>query len=305
MPPVAVPESRRVRVAINREGYFLLFLVLVLGASAIYSGNNGLVLLFAVLVAFFVLGTYRGVQNVKALYVERVLNHEFYANKDHRIGLQIHNVGDNAKFALHFYEDFAKTRHIGPMVVDKLEPGEKILAHYDCVFERRGVVNFRQIVVHSRFPVSFLELRLILPLPATCIVYPHIATEFRDESSFGAQDEASPKRLHSVDERMRLWRKGGSMNRVLWKISAKRQQWIERQIVHQNRSTAYRVQVPPKPKSPFDPDFEQRISEAAALCLHKIAQGYTVSLWQGSVCVLAQAEHQGQRERILKALALI
>ena len=80
----------KIRIALNREGALFFFFVLGLGASAIYSGKSGLMLLFCCMIAAIVVFAIIAHQNFQqSLKIERRFVEEVFAGCDTRIDLLI------------------------------------------------------------------------------------------------------------------------------------------------------------------------------------------------------------------------
>ncbi|MGI5830277.1 MAG: DUF58 domain-containing protein [Bradymonadia bacterium] len=297
-------KKPKLRIAVNREGYLLIFALIVLAFAAIYSGNNGLALLISLLLAFFVYGIRLSRQNIRGLHLERLLQGEFYAKQEQRIKIMVQNLSEERKYALHLYECFEQGQDIGPMIIDELASKEKLIIYYDCVFQRRGKLSFSKIKIQSRFPTNFFELRLALDCADNYIVYPHIIPWQHDAIKNDNMQPNQNARPQKVDERMRRWHAGNSMARILWKISAKRGQYVERQIIRHPRTKSYRIDILPQSAFKDEEAYEESISKAASIAVHKLNQGYSTSLWLGE-CLVPEGRGTAQKYKILKTLALI
>ena len=218
----------QIHPAINREGALAIFFFLGLAGAAIYSGNNGLILLFCWLLAAFTLMIVVAVRNCSAeLTMERRFSGEVYAGRDTCIDVVITNHGSRPLYGLHVFERFEDDRFIGPMYIRRLDPGTTVTARYMCLFANRGIAHFTGFQVRSRFPLPFVELRYECAATDTAFIYPE-PIPGRDMIRFEedrTETAAAPRR--GRDTAIRELVHGRKAGKILWKLSARRQKWLE------------------------------------------------------------------------------
>lgn len=299
-----MPNSNRIHIAINREGGLFTFFVIGLGAAAIYSGNSGLMLFFCALVAICILAVCLARINLRYISVERRFGEEFFAGREARIDLLIKNNGSHTLYGLHIYDTFEQNHRIGPVFVRKLEPGETATARYMCQFPTRGVAQFCGFQIRTRFPMPFFEFRKDFEQSDSAFVYPE-PLDGMDTLVFGYSD-SSKQLYHSRknDSTIRELVHGKRTGKILWKLSARRQIWLE--------SVPLRRPVPvDKPaivvmdKEQLGSErFERQISQVTDFALKRMLRNQS-----GEVCIGHQTLKYGdspqQRQELLETLAQI
>lgn len=221
-------SHRRLHVALNREGALFVFFLCALGGAAVYSGKNGLVLLFCVLFVSVLASVWIAARNFQKLEIERRFAEDIFANSDARIDLIVKNAGNRDVLGLHIFEYFDRTSLIGPVFVRRLSPGQVATARYVCRFRVRGAAQFLGYEVRSRFPLPFLELRMFVESPGETIVYPE-KIDGADAVFFeNLPEDLGVRRMRRLNGRtIREAENGRLSGRVLWKLSAGRNRWIE------------------------------------------------------------------------------
>ena len=263
-------------MACSREGVYFLCFVVGLTVAAIYTAKNALILLASFLVILVVASILLGRNNVRKVLVQRRLNDELFAQQEAHITLVAQNVGHRARYAIQLFEDFERDRTIGPIYVSCLRPDSTASCDYDCVFQHRGTVRFRQIQVRSRFPMPFFEFRAVYPLEARNTVYPERLSE-RDLIQF----EADATRSHATSlhrqPRMQELQFGHQTGRILWKLSARRGEFIE-ELQRPGRAVcAETIRFVPKSELTVA-DFEKQISQITDYALKALESGKQISI---------------------------
>ena len=223
-----LPHSHHPHIAINREGALAIFFFLGLAGAAIHSGNNGLILLFCWTFAAAILLCAMALRNCTPnLLIQRRFSEELFAQRDTRVDVIITNTSHKTLYGLHIFERFENNRTIGPIFVRKLPPDATVTAQYLCRFVNRGYAHFSGFEVRSRFPLPFFELRYPIDAPDNAFIYPE-PKPGRDLIQFACNPDKASKRLRSSHQvTFRELEHGRKSGKILWKLSAKKQKWIE------------------------------------------------------------------------------
>ena len=299
-----MPNSNRIHIAINREGGLFSFFVIGLGAAAIYSGNSGLMLFFCSVVAVCLLALFIARFNLRHISVERRFGEEFFAGREARIDLLIKNNGNHTVYGLHIYDTFEMNHRIGPVFVRKLAPGETANARYMCQFPTRGVAQFCGFQIRTRFPMPFFEFRKDFDQNDSAFVYPE-PLEGTDMLVFECSE--SSKQLYHAPQNDRTIRElvhGKRTGKILWKLSARRQIWLEsvpmRRSVHVDKPA---IVVMDKEQLGTE-RFERQISQVTDFALKRMVRNQS-----GEVCIgnqmLKYGDSPQQRQELLETLAQI
>ncbi|MBQ8035443.1 MAG: hypothetical protein IJ268_00455 [Proteobacteria bacterium] len=293
------------RIAMNREGGLFIFLMLAVGGAAVYSSKNGLMLLFCCMFAAFVLFSVVARRNLSVpLVIERRFVEEIFAQKDVRMDVLITNAGNFPVYGLHVYERFEDGRTIGPMYVRQIAPGETAVARYMCRFPTRGNARFCGFQVRSRFPLPFFELRYDIAQLETAYVYPH-PENYREPLGVASLDSALEPEVHQrADETIRELAHGRRAGRILWKLSAKRQIWLEA-VPKRKRISMHRPVIQIVPRSVLGNEkYERQISQITWLVLDQLQYDKT-----GVIVVenrhYAYGQTAAQRRELLEMLSTV
>ncbi|MBR4986757.1 MAG: hypothetical protein IKY83_13580 [Proteobacteria bacterium] len=292
-------------IAMNREGGLFIFFLVAVGGASVYSGKNGLMLLFCCLFAAFLIFSLVARRNLSIpLVIERRFVEEIFAQKDVRMDVLVRNAGQFPVYGLHVYERFEDGRMIGPMYVRQIAPGETAIARYMCRFPTRGNARFCGFQVRSRFPLPFFELRCDVSCLDTAFVYPH-PENYQEPLGFTSIDsDLEPEAHQRVDETIRELVHGRRAGRILWKLSAKRQIWLEA-VPKKKRMSMHRPVITIIPKSVLGAEkFERQISQITWLVLEQLAREQA-----GEIVVddrhYAYGQTAAQRQELLKMLATV
>ena len=298
-------KTSRVQIAINTEGALFLLFFLGLGCAAIDSGQNGLMLLFccffAAVLVFFFLARRNLAQN---LCIERRFVEEIYAGRDTRIDVLITNTGKSPVYGIHVFEQFDDAHSIGPIFVQKLNPGQTATAHYMCQFPRRGTVKFEGFQIRSRFPVPFLEFRKDIENRCTSFVYPEPLQGTEWISFNAAASESSPQKMRRNDTAIRELVHGQKSGRILWKLSAKKRTWIE-SVPIRTRSSDSGTVIEITPRQQLGAEkYETQISQITAYVLRQMQYDYEGEIHFGNSHV-PYGKSPIDRRQVLEMLATI
>ena len=297
--------SHRLHVAINREGALAIFFFLGLGGSAIYSGNNGLILLFCWLLAAFTLMILVAVRNCSPqLLIERRFSEEIFAGRDAHIDVLITNHGSRPLYGLHIFERFENDRFIGPMFIPRIDPGMTVTAQYQCLFVNRGNAHFCGFQVRSRFPLPFFELRYDCPAEAQSFIYPEplSGSELLQFAEDSAQTPAHS--LRSRDTTIRELVHGRKAGKILWKLSARKQKWLEAVPVHsRSLDTVPVISVIPR-KVLGSAQYEKQISQITSFVLSQMQHDLSGEVLVGNAHH-AYGNSPASRRQILELLAIV
>ena len=299
-----MPKDHRTRLALSREGWLFVFFIVGLGAAAIYSGQSGLMLLFCCLFAAIVIMTLVAYRNVQNLRIERRFVEEIYAGRETRIDILVTNTGTSTAYGIHIFESFRDRTHIGPMFIRTLAPGTTFTARYMCVFPTRGCTEFVGFSVRSRFPAFFFEYRCEILAPDEAFVYPSPDTN-TDLLRFANSERIDPHaRTVRSDTMIREIVNGRQAGRILWKLSAKRQKWMESVPLRTRQNETEHVIECVHKNVIGDEKFERQLSQITAYVLQKAADGQNGLVRIGDREYPFSAIDQ-QRRALFDALAVI
>jgi uncharacterized protein (DUF58 family) len=142
-------------------------MTLLLGFSAVNTGNNLLYLIVSSLLAFMVVSGLLGVVNLRALSIALSVPGEVYAGQANCLHVNVTN-------RKRFLPSFLVTFHIGEASVfcAMIEGSEEAELRMPVTYNQRGRITLRYIVVSSPFPINFFVRKHTLPAEAQFVVFP-------------------------------------------------------------------------------------------------------------------------------------
>lgn len=285
-------------------GYILMCLVVAIGATN--TGNNGLYLaLAAMLAAMAVSGTVSR-RNVRGVSCRIEAIGEIVATRPALLKVRFENrlrvATAQALFFLH--EGLP-----GPLWIDPLKPGESREIVIEGIFPRRGVVKRADAGLLSRFPLGLFRKYRRATLAREIVVYPFPlpsrVPEVPPEDSRGGRPDSRRRGGGSDIRTLRDFVPGDDPRDLHWKQSARMRHWIVREREAERDRTVL-LTVENALEDPSDPTalfaLEGRISRCAAQALLLLSRGAEVGFEARGVRVPAAAGRT-QRSRILEALA--
>jgi uncharacterized protein (DUF58 family) len=285
-------------------GYILMCLVVAIAATN--TGNNGLYVVLAAMLAGMVVSGMLSRRNVRAVSCEIETVGEVVATRPSYLKLRLENRLRAGKAqALFFLHDALP----GPLWIDPLRPGEKREIVVEGTFRRRGVLRQADAGLVSRFPLGLFRKYRRATLPHEIVVYPlpqaSPAPEVPAEDARGGRSHAARRGSGAEIRTLRDFLPGDDPRDLHWKQSARMRRWIVRER-EAERDRAVFLVVDNALEDLSEPsaleELEGRISRCAAQALLLLSRGNEVGLLARGVKVAARAG-RSQRIRVLDALA--
>jgi uncharacterized protein (DUF58 family) len=285
-------------------GYILLCLIVAIAATN--TGNNGLYLVLAGMLAAMTVSGVLSRRNVRGVSCEIEPIGEVLATRSAFLRVRLENrMRVGTAQALFFLQEGLP----GPLWIDPLKPGETREILVEGRFPRRGVVRVPDAGLLSRFPIGLFRKYRRASLPRELVVLPLPEPAPAPEAPI---DEARTGRPHAsrrgggFDIRtLREFAPGDDPRDMHWKQSARMRRWIVRER-EAERGRAIVLAVENALPDPADPSsleqFEHVVSRAAGQALVLLARGGEVGLQARGVLV-APRGGSAQRLRLLEALA--
>ncbi|MBO4349854.1 MAG: hypothetical protein J6A01_02785 [Proteobacteria bacterium] len=305
MSKISPPKANRPRFAVNREGALFIFFLTALGGASIYSGKSGLMILFCCLFAGVVILTAAARMNcMQKLVIERRFVEDIFANRDTKIDILVTNYGNSPVYGIHVYERFEGDRTIGPMFIRKLVPGETATARYLCQFPSRGNAHFCGMEVRSRFPLPFFEWRQTIDSDLSAFVYPEPISGSDQIVMTNTQSDTPARHAKKDDTTIRELVHGRRAGRILWKISAKRQIWLE-SVPTASRSRSKRSVIQIQSRQNLGAQrYETQISQITFYVLNQMQNNLKGEIVVGNQHV-PYGNSQTERREVLEMLAMV
>jgi len=161
-------DNRNFGLRITKAGAIYIGVTLLLGFSAVNTGNNLLFLIVAALLAFMAVSGVSGWQNIKGLRVTVEFPDEIYAGRENFATVRMEN----------------RKRYLPSFLLDLTLPGSSVVSFFmlprnggetdvlPLIFPRRGDQELAWAQVSSPFPVNFFIRRTGVPVSGRCVVFP-------------------------------------------------------------------------------------------------------------------------------------
>jgi len=285
-------------------GYILMCLVVAIGATN--TGNNGLYVVLAGMLAAMVVSGVLSRRNVRGVTCAIEALGEVVATRPAALKLKLENhLRRTTAQALFFLHEGLP----GPLWIDPLQPGEKREIVVEGIFPRRGVVRHPDAGLLSRFPIGLFRKYRRAALAGEIVVYPlpepAQVPEIPPEDARGGRPHPR-RRGGGFDIRtLRDFVPGDDPRDLHWKQSARMRRWIVRERdAERDRVVVFAIDN--ALADPNDPAslaaLERAISRCAAQAILLLSRGGDAGFHARGVKVSA-ASGRAQRSRILDALA--
>lgn len=299
------------RYRITIEGMSLIFVSSLIGFAAWHSGTNLLYLVFATLIALFLIHGLLVWMCLLGIRMTRVLPTHVYAGRPCPIavrlsnrkvyldshGLRVSDLGFNGK-------------SIGAVFFGTVPKHGQAEELYETVFPRRGSYALRNLEAITRYPFGLVERGLKSSVPQQLLVYPQVneigALGANLVAGFGDQ-EVNKKGFGTELYGLREYVPGEHARHIHWRSSARLQRLmvIEHQRDERRHVTLqlWNVTVG-TPTSELRDNFEAAVSLTASLANYLVREGFELKLVTASG---ATADGQGRNHlyTILRVLATL
>ena len=284
-------------------GYILMCLVVAIGATN--TGNNGLYLVLASMLASMAVSGFVSRRNVRGVSCDVEPVGEVFAGRPALLRVRFENqLKTGTAQALFFLHEGLP----GPLWVDPLGPGEIREVFIEGSFARRGVIRESDSGLLSRFPLGLFRKYRRARLLREVVVYPSPEspgfTEPAPEDSRGGRPHPRRRGAGSDFRALREFVAGDDPRDVHWKQTARMRRWIVRER-EAERDRIIVLSVENALSDTGDPEalaaLESAISRCAGQALLLLARGGEVGFHARGVRVPASSGPM-QRKRILEAL---
>jgi uncharacterized protein (DUF58 family) len=154
-------------IRINKSGYLYIALTVIIGFSAVNTGNNLIYLIASALLSYMLVSGFFGRCNLQKLEVELLFPEEVFAGTEALVGVKL-----------------STARRRSPAFLVTVSTGENELLfpfvrarsqdvkHIPVVFPKRGVFSLSGVGISSSFPFNFFTRYRTLALKSEIVVFP-------------------------------------------------------------------------------------------------------------------------------------
>ncbi|MEN9229225.1 MAG: DUF58 domain-containing protein [Gloeomargarita sp. GMQP_bins_44] len=270
------------RFTFTRVGAIFTTITVLVSIGAFNTGNNLLYLLLGMLLSLIIASGVLSEEAMKGLAVERVFPRQIFAGTPALVVLRVHNRKRRIPtFSIRITDRVGGGVTAPSNYFLRIDPGQTVEGTYRLTFPRRGWWTLDGYELSTRFPFDLFCKVRVVTAPVSVLVYPTLGQPppLRSLALVG-QGERPQMRVGGEGEFLALrdFRVGDDVRRIHWKVSARRDTWLIRDLERQETQalTLYFYNVLPVGTDPQRG--EQGIAICAGLARDLLAKGYPVAL---------------------------
>lgn len=299
------------RLRPTRAGWIFCGLTFGVGFAALNTGNNLLYLVLSLMLAFLVLSGVMSESALRGIRVRRRLPRDLFAGTSSGVGLEISNDQPRVPAFAVVVEDRVREadgveRAAGRAFALRIDPGTTEVRSYQFTPSSRGMVNFVEFRVYTRFPFGLFSKSLRISAPGEGLAYPEVESvtipNHFGEARGGGEQLAGRGASGVNAVGLREFGTGDSVRRVHWRSSLRHRQLLVTEIENEHQAEV-EVRLQTRGVKAGEP-FESRVSWAASEIVALIDSERRVSLRTEGSRFEADSG-QRHRARLLAFLALI
>ncbi|MCS7031824.1 MAG: DUF58 domain-containing protein [Gloeomargarita sp. SKYG116] len=296
------------RFTFTRVGGIFTTITVLVSIGAFNTGNNLLYLLLGMLLSLIIASGVLSEEVMKGLAVERVFPSQIFAGVPTLVILRVHNRKRRIPtFSISITDRLGEGVTAPANYFLRIDPGQTVEGTYRLTFPRRGWWTIAGYELSTRFPFDLFCKVRVIQAPVTVLVYPSLGQPppLRSLALVG-QGERPQARAGGEGEFLALrdFRVGDDVRRIHWKVSARRDRWLIRDLERQETDalTLYFYNVAPAGMEPQRG--EQGIATCAGLARDLLEKGYPVALVTTDART-SWGRGLGHLDAILRVLAVV
>jgi uncharacterized protein (DUF58 family) len=291
-------------VRLTRVGTAYLIFTVVIGFSALNTGNNPLYIGLAFMLGCLLLSGMASKSGLRHLEVEILDLREAWAARNTPVRIRIANRSRiwNVRDVIIVSDELAE-----PVFVPVVPRRSSVEVNAMFLFRHRGRVTLKTADFYTRYPFGFFLKKRRVRITGEVVVFPRLLEDRGSQDRFRsfAGEHSTANRIGAGSElhSFREYQRGDSPRQVYWRKSASLGRWIVRQTELESSKVIHVVVDPYKAPAVTDDEFEEMISAAATYIDDALERGVDVvlTLPRNSVRV-----EQGQSSiPLFRALALL
>lgn len=278
----STPRRRRFARPLHftRLGTFYVLFSIALGAAAINTGNNLLYVVLGILLGFIIISGLLSDSTLWGFDTRCAVHERLFAAQTSVLSLSVVKRG----FPAIGVTVTPEWEFVGLGVSQSLDwaSQERVDAYESPVTPaRRGILRLRALRYQTRFPFGLFEKSYREPREEAWVVYPRIQTWAPwpgltvDQTGWKAASGRSG--LGNIPYLLREFRAGDSRRQIDWKATAKRQEFIVREMEEEGHPTR-RFVVPAWPPGLSTTEEEDLISFVASVVYYFYGRGESVEV---------------------------
>lgn len=291
-------------VRLTKLGAMYLLFTLLIGFSALNTGNNALYIGLAFMLGTLLLSGISSKSGMRSTAIELAPIEDTWAGTYVTGRMTVRN--GSRFFPLR--DVIIVARELAtPVYVERIDRRRSVSKHADFLFETRGPAVVRHLDLYTRYPFALFLKKRRVRVEATTLVFPRLV-------DVGEIDPGTAERRGEIDSQQRVgigpelfglreYTKGDSVRQIHWKKSAALGRMVTIQSAAESSSIVKVVIDPHLPTGRPVEDFELMISRATSYVHDRLEAGCQVILETPSGSDAASSA-DGAR-RLYEVLALI
>jgi len=293
------------------EGTVFIVLAFLIGLAATNTGTNLLYLIFSLMMAFLIVSGLLSSRTVKRLSVERSQPKHIVAGQPAEIRITLRN-GKRlfGSYGLQVSDMLQDGTVAGYCYFLRVPAKSEVSVSYRCVFHRRGLYRFANVVVTTTYPFGLVRRSVVIPAEREVLVYPQVLPWERlgiptppDLGERESRRKGPGISLYGIREQ----EPSEGSRWVHWKKTAQLDRLMRREFEAEEKKNVCLVldnAIAPLDDPKTLEAFERVVVLVASVAHHLLVLDYQVELVTRSGCVRYNSGPH-QRYRILRALALL
>lgn len=208
-------------------------ITLLLGFSAVNTGNNLLFLVVSGLLAFMSITGMAGMLNIRGLVPQLLPPEEIFAGSPATFRLKLHNT----KARIPSFLIRLQCQEGKPVTIPLVPAGEPVFASMGLTFPQRGEARVASVCISSPFPVNFFTRYWTINLDSSFVVFPRLLPGAGAGDSREAERQGSRVNLaRGLDgELERIYGYTGCepLRMIHWKLSARSDELLVKEFGRQ------------------------------------------------------------------------
>jgi uncharacterized protein (DUF58 family) len=304
----------RLPLRLTRQGFLWLLTVAVLLGLGVFKNINLLALLGYVLLAVLVLNALAAGRRLRRLEARRRADELVFAGSRCRVELRLQNLARRPCSGVRL-EDAGPDHALG-WYLDRVEEGGRRSCSGEVVLPRRGWYEFGPVVASSGHPFGLVRRQTAVGPPSRVLVLPRPGKLLREQLRHqlrgadprgerprrrGWRHEAAQADFHGL----RSFRPGDSPRWIHWRTSARRGEWMVREMEDAPGDDLVLVL---DATAPAGEGFEEAVALAATLVqewCRRRGDRLVLAVWGGLGEVLDGVTGRDHARLLLERLALV
>jgi uncharacterized protein (DUF58 family) len=278
-------KYRNRSIRLTSEGVLFLFLTLLVGITAINTGNNLLYLLMALMLTLIMISGILSEWCLKRIEIEHKLPPRIFAHEAVNCRWLVRNTKSFLpSFAINVMALYPGQAEQQGISITRILAGATSHLSASLAFHQRGIFHSSGYKLSTAFPFGFFEKSVSHSSSGELVVYPRLHRLWIVQGGSlltGDGREVGKKGQGPALYNLRDYQHGDNPRDIHWKTSARQAKLFVKEHEKDDEPRVHiwlSNQLPPRSSSEAVSDFEEAVSLAASLVYAYAQKGYEVGL---------------------------